>query len=304
MKLHELDAQRRTEQVAKTLNTRLGDRVSFDRLSENQARGMLTKVRGLLKEYKTSVSRHYSERNPDYLRLMMMEQALSARINEYTAQQGAMKAASATGAKAPALTKAMQAAVAGKSLDASQRQAMQAMAGGLDKVMSDPQQASRLQQMLKQAGTEVAETGKKKRIVKESELQQAQVVLAAQDMIDRVQGMMEDISEMQFKDLPALTDSIKNDMGVEQAQQFQADSSAALTQLLTAIQTAKTQLETAQGVLTGQAPVVPGADQMTAPVGDELGAELTDIDTTAELPGGEEEEEEEISAASLGRERR
>ena len=304
MKLHELDAQRQTEQVAKTLRTHLGSQLSFDRLSENQASGMLKRVRGLLKEYKTSVSRHYSERNPDYLKLMMMEQALSARINEYTAQQGAMKAASATGARAPALTKAMQAAVAGKALDATQRQAMQAMAGGLDKVMSDPQQASRLQQMLKQAGTEVAETEKKKRIVKESEIQQAQVVMAAQDMVDQIQKMMEQISAMQFKDLPALTDAIKNDMGVEQATQFQQQAAAALTNLLTAVQGSKTEMENAQGVLTGQAPQVPGTDGMAAPEPAEPGAELdADLSIDANLPA-EEEPEETTPAASLGRERR
>ncbi|MFN9953796.1 MAG: hypothetical protein ACK55I_11920, partial [bacterium] len=78
--------------------------------------------------------------------------------------------------------------------------------------------------------------GEGRRLSEGSELQTAQVVLASQDMIDRIQGMMEDISEMQFKDLPALTDSIKNDMGVEQASQFQSQASAALTNLLAAVQ--------------------------------------------------------------------
>jgi predicted nucleic acid-binding Zn-ribbon protein len=54
--------------------------------------------------------------------------------------------------------------------------------------------------------------------------------------------MTEEISEMQFKDLPALTDSIKNDMGTEQATAFQAQASAALSTLLSAVQQGKTQL--------------------------------------------------------------
>jgi hypothetical protein len=44
--------------------------------------------------------------------------------------------------------------------------------------------------------------------LKESEVQQAQVVLAAQDMVDKMQSMLEDTTEMQFKELPALVDSI------------------------------------------------------------------------------------------------
>ena len=42
------------------------------------------------------------------------------------------------------------------------------------------------------------------RRLNESEVQQAQVVLAAQDMVDKMQGMLEDVSELQFKELPAL----------------------------------------------------------------------------------------------------
>jgi hypothetical protein len=97
--------------------------------------------------------------------------------------------------------------------------------------------------------------------------------------------MLEDISEMQFKDLPALVDSAKNDMGTEQATRFQADARAALSQLLTSVQTGKQALESAQGALTGQAPVVPGADAAAAPMpGAELdaSAELDDLDAAAD----------------------
>jgi hypothetical protein len=121
--------------------------------------------------------------------------------------------------------------------------------------------------------------------------------------IDRMQKMLEEVSEMQFKDLPALADSIKNDMGAEQASGFQSASAAALTQLLSAIQTAKTEMESAQGVLTGAAPMVPGTEPMagdelpTEPAGDDLEAEL-DIDANL---GNDEEE---IPGEILGRERR
>ncbi len=300
MKLHELDAQRQTERVAKVFESHHGQRIDFGAITGDKARSMLKRVRSLIREHRSAPSFHYSERNPDYMKLVMMEQALSAHLKEFDSQQGAVKAAMATGAKAGPLGKAMQAAAAGKPLDQTQRQAMAAMAGGLDKVMSDPTQASRLQQMLKQSSG-VAET-KKKRVVKESEIQQAQVVMAAQDMVDRLQGMLEDVSEMQFKDVPALTDSIRNDMGVDQATQFQADATAALTTLLQAIQAGKTQMEAAQGVLTGQAPVVPGEADMGAEPG--VDASL-DLDIDAELPaGGEEEDEEETEVVGLGRERR
>jgi hypothetical protein len=121
--------------------------------------------------------------------------------------------------------------------------------------------------------------------------------------------MLEQISAMQFKDLPALTDSIKNDMGVDQATAYQSAAAAALTQLLQSIQTGRTALEGAQGTLTGQAPVVPGeepvadmgADLNAQPAAD-MGAEL---DADAEVAPADEEEPTPLGAPeALGRERR
>jgi hypothetical protein len=278
MKLQELDARRPTDQVAKTLATHMGNRVSFDTLGESQARGMLTRVRGLLREYKSSVSRHFSERNPDYLKLIMLEQALVSRLTEMDAQ------AIAVDMNDPKTQAMMKKAQSGQTLNPEETKTMAAIAA-----------------MKK-------ESAKKKRMVSESEVQQAQVVMAAQDMVDKLQGMLEDVSEMQFKDLPALTDAIKNDTGVEQATQFQADVTAALTTLLAALQAGKAQVEAAQGVLTGQAPVVPGADAAAMPAGDMMpaadqSAEVdADLSLDANLPA--EEPEAETPAASLGRERR
>jgi alanyl-tRNA synthetase len=147
----------------------------------------------------------------------------------------------------------------------------------------------------------------KQRLQEASEVQQAQVVLASQDMVDQVQKMSEQVSAMQFKDLPALVDSIKNEVGVDQAMQFNTDATAALAGLLQNLQGAKTQLESALGVVTGQAPVVPG-QEMGADLGAELPAELP-----APAPGEEEidateldieEPEAEPGASALGRGRR
>jgi hypothetical protein len=282
MKLHELGAQRPQEQVAKVFESRLGDRVDFDRISPAQAQRMLSKVRALVREHRAGPNRHFSERNPDYLRLIMLEQALTVHVKEQatiatgqstTGQVGAV----VTDPKAKAVMDKVQ---RGQSLTPDEQKTVNKIA--LTK-----------------------ETKKSKRMVRESEINTAQVVLAAQDMVDQVQKMLEQISAMQFKDLPALTDSIKNDMGVEQATQFQADATAALTQLLTSLQTGKTQLEAAQGVLTGQAPTVPGAepaaDLGAIPPAGEEGDVDADLSLDANLPG---DEEEELGGAALGRERR
>ena len=167
--------------------------------------------------------------------------------------------------------------------------AKQAEIADLQKQMNDPTMMA-------------MESRRARRLREASEVQQAQVVLASQDMVDQVQKMSEQISAMQFKDLPALVDQIKNEVGVDQAMQFNTDATAALAGLLQNLQGAKTQLEAALGVVTGQAPIVPGAD---------MGAGLAPAgEMPAELPAPGEEEIDvtdvdiEEPASTLGRARR
>ena len=64
---------------------------------------------------------------------------------------------------------------------------------------------------------------------------------------------------MQFKDLPALVDQVKNEVGIEQSAQFNTDANAALGGLVQNLQASKQQLEQALGVVTGQGAAMPPA---------------------------------------------
>jgi len=130
------------------------------------------------------------------------------------------------------------------------------------------------------------------------------VVLAAQDMVDKMQGMLEDVSELQFKELPALVDSIKNQVGIDQATQFNTDVSGALTALMQTLQGTKQQLDAALGVVTGQAPAVPNVPDLGAdavPAADDLAGDVDDLDNMAADAAADIDDE---PAAALGRERR
>lgn len=231
MKLQDLATTQQSKQTAQVFESYFGQSISFDRLSREKTRAMLARVRGLIKEHRRQPSFHNSEQNPAYLKLVVMEQGLVARMKE----------------------------------------------------------------------TEVLREA--------SEVQQAQVVLAAQDMVDKMQKMLEEITAMQFKDLPALVDSIKNEVGVQQANQFNADATAALSGLVQNLQAGKQQMDAALGVVTGQEP----ADMGAAPAADmsaaaDLGAADADLDAAgAELDAAAaaaEPGDAEAGAADLGRERR
>jgi hypothetical protein len=122
-------------------------------------------------------------------------------------------------------------------------------------------------------------------------------------MVDKMQSMLEDASEMQFKELPALVDSIKNQVGIDQAQQFNTDATAALTGLVQNLQGAKAQLDQALGVVTGQTPPPDaGMASMGAPTPDMAGGEMPAAPGPEMAPPSEEPAE--VPAAALGRAKR
>jgi hypothetical protein len=278
---------------------------------------MLNRVRIILGEHRQTAARHTSEQNPEYLKLVMMEQALTARLKEMaatpapaTGMQPAAKPGTVqpTGAT-PAPATGMQPAA--KPVDPKLKAAQ-------DKIKKGQALTPDEQNMINTQATTMAENRLRRayRYLKESEVQQAQVVLAAQDMVDKMQGMLEDVSELQFKELPALVDSIKNQVGIDQATQFNTDVTGALTALMQTLSGTKQQLDAALGVVTGQtapAAEIPGMDAgIDAGAAADLGAdaaagvddEMDDLDAMATDAAADLDADTGAPAASLGRARR
>jgi hypothetical protein len=290
MKLNELAVANPTKQAAQVFESYFGGTVNFDTVTPMQARGMLKRVRALIAEHRRTTKFHRSEQNPAYLKLVVMEQALAS-------------AATAPGAVPQANPQQQAAAMT------LQRQQKQRQLDDENKQIDQQLKALTARKAQIQQEKGMMENRLSRRLREASEVQQAQVVLASQDMVDQVQKMSEQISAMQFKDLPALVDQIKNEVGVDQAMQFNTDTTAALAGLLQNLQGAKTQLESALGVVTGQAPQVPGVDMDVATDLDaELPAELPgpgeeEIDTETDIEVDDEKDSNSL-AASLGRGRR
>jgi len=289
MKLQELAAPSPTKQIAKVFESYFGSNIEFDRLTYRQTQHLLQRVQGLLREHRSGSERYQSQQNPGYLKLVMMEQALTTRMSEEAilvapaAGVGAKPAQPATvQVKDPKLAAALKKSTAGQTLNPEE----QKLVAGAAMMQAE----SRLRRVMTR--------------LNESEVQQAQVVLAAQDMVDKMQGMLEDVTELQFKELPALVDSIKNQVGMDQATQFNTEATAALAGLVQNLQSAKAALDLSLGVVTGQAPP-PDAGMASA-----LPAGAADPQAAMAAPapemGGEMPAEPEAAAggAGLGRARR
>ena len=305
MKLNELAVTRPTRQIAKVFEGHFDQRVQFDSLNRKQLHSMYRQVRGVLSEVRSSPARHHSEKNPAYLKMMMMEQALAEKIYEDEMMQQNPQA----GTPGAAVDSKQAAAMAMKQ-KMDQKTQVQKELEDLKKQVTDKQNelndlntSATVQEWRRRAQTHGY-------YLSEGEVQQAQVVLAAQDMVDKMQDMIEDSTEMQFKELPALVDSIKNQIGQEQAAQFNTDAQAALSGLVQNLQASKQQLEQALGVVTGQGPVaMPGSDMGAAGGMGMPPAPGGDMGLAGPPPGGEEMPPEAepgaaAPAAALGRGRR
>jgi hypothetical protein len=137
----------------------------------------------------------------------------------------------------------------------------------------------------------------------EGELETAEAVLAAKDMVDSVQDMITDASKMLNEELPPLLDTIRDQVGTAQADSYKSTVTSALQGLMDALNGARDALDNGARVLAGEQPdqgmsmgsAMPGPDLEAMP------PEGSDLDTddgfgaTDAAAGGEEE---------LGRERR
>ena len=147
----------------------------------------------------------------------------------------------------------------------------------------------------------------KESVINEGELENAELVLAAKDMVDRIQGMVEDLGEMQNEQLGPLTDAIRDEMGTDVADTFKASMEQVIVGALDGMRQTRDMAEQSSRILQGEAPMdMMGADPEAMPAEEPAMEPTTDMEMDMEQP------EEDFAAADaaqagneeLGRERR
>jgi hypothetical protein len=241
MKLNEMSNSRKVN-AKKALKEHFEVKMNFDRMGLVETKTMLKKVRGLITEARTSKTAHNRHQSPAYMKMVMLEQALTGHYGDLRVQQQIM--------------------------------------------------------------------------LENEEVQKSQVILAAQDMIDSIQKMVEQISKMKVEELPAVVTGVNNEIGTSEGQQFEGTCTEALTTLEGALTAAKQSLNGALGIVTGEGGGemddgafggddgmgdIDGGDMNAGGEGmDDLGAD--DDSELPELPEPDmEEPEEELGGAGRGR---
>lgn len=147
-------------------------------------------------------------------------------------------------------------------------------------------------------------------VVENEEVQKSQVILAAQELADSIQKMVEDVSDMLVKELPAITDGVNNEIGTNEGSQFNSKMSETLTTLQQALNDARSGVTEAIGIMTGEGGemAMPGEEEPDMselpPEEDEMGSDMGGAEEFgAEQPEDMEEPELDTKPA-VGRELR
>jgi hypothetical protein len=141
-----------------------------------------------------------------------------------------------------------------------------------------------------------------RRQLNEGEIEAAEVVLAAKDMVDSIQNMLEDASKMLNEQMPPLLDSIRDQLGPEKSDSYKSTAGQALQSLIDNLNTVRQSLDQGARGLAGEEatpPPLPGTNLPSAELGDseaEIDLEIPDnIATSTAGEGG---------SKPLGREKR
>jgi hypothetical protein len=117
--------------------------------------------------------------------------------------------------------------------------------------------------------------------INENEVEEASAIVTAKTMVDKVSRWIEELSGMENDTLISLGDSIRTEMGSQQAKQFLASTAPAIDDALTHLKQTRDDMSTALRVLTGEESAT-----------DMLGDEPDDVDVPGVIDTDADEEEE------------
>jgi len=109
---------------------------------------------------------------------------------------------------------------------------------------------------------------------------EAELVMAAKDMVTRVTSWMEDTAEMQTESMLELADAIRDEMGQSESDAFVGVVKPALESMYTAMESTREALTNGVGMLTGEGEA-PGEDMGAEPM-DDAPADDADMEPTVD----------------------
>lgn len=256
--------------------------LNLNEMNNDHATAVLSNMRGKLQKIKESSKGHFAEKNPQYMEALLVTQVLETLIDERFAQQ-----------------------LQERELQKSELKKREKYVKGMKKVKGDFEKRypGRGEEVMYATATKMA---KKESVeeamdilksalagnepIMEGEYDQAAAIVAARDMVDTIQDMVEKLSKMANEDLVALADVMRGEVGQAQADAFVQAAQGAINPLLDQAKAARQSIDSAARSAAGEpvaapagapVPAAPGAEP--APMGPE-----PEMDATADAAAGGE----------------
>ena len=224
MNLKDISPRATAEKMNSIMESRFGFAIDYSKLTLEKASKLHHSVNENISRIRKSFGSHTTERNPKYMELLMVSEALGKWINEH-------------------------------------------------------------------------------RQLNEGEMGKSEAILAAKDMVDSIQDMLEKVSKMQVEQMPALIDTIRDQIGNEQADAFKNSVGQLLSGMLDSMTQAREQADGAARQLAGEQMAPTGMAMPGAPMpsGPEVGP-TSDLDQGGDQFGASDAAAG--GAEELGREQR
>ena len=145
-----------------------------------------------------------------------------------------------------------------------------------------------LNQAIKEAPAIVETDEVEADVIVEGAEDNAELVMASKDMVDRLTGWMEDTAEMQTESMLELADAIRDELGSEKSEAFTNAVKPALEAMYTAMESTREALTNGVGIVTGEGEPI---DTMGAedPEGDMDMEPIDDAEPAMDPETGEED---------------
>lgn len=299
----EISRQRTAANLNETLAKTFGQRIDLESFTLDQLQNARNKVRTDLRAIETTESFDATLKNEDYQKHKMYLDVLNAAISEMdNIQEGGInekgiRAGYSDNARAAqdAIVGGWNAAkkIAGDTWDQigrgadktkkRVRTAMNTANANAPKKKSvrtstTGQQAGGMANRIKRGldtNSIVYTRGSK---LQEGAQEQAELVMAAKELVDTVGKWLQDTAEMQSESMLKLSDAIRDELGQEQADQFQQSVKPTLEALYQALEASRGALTQGVSLLTGEGAPAPAMGAEPAPEGEmepvEGGAEM------------------------------
>ena len=288
MQIRDINKPVNSKTLNETLAKKFGSRLDTDSFTLEQLQDARNKIRTKLSQIETNESFSGLTKNETYSKNRLFLDILNAAITERSHIAEAAGCPCCESSKADCTCSPNCKSCDCNKIDEAAKPDYIDIDGDGDK--EEP--------MKKAAADKKKKMKTKESIVREGAEDQAELVMASKDMVDRLTGWMEDTAEMQSESMLELADAIRDELGQQQSDAFVATVKPALEQLYAAMETTREALTNGVGQLTGEA--TPPAADMGAPVegpaepaGDEMELEPTTAEdefaAAAPAAGGEEE---------------